>query len=145
MLVTTKGRYAMRLMIYIANHPERKVTLREASEEEGISLKYLEQLAHELVSHELLTSSRGHGGGYRLARDASEILAGDILRAVEGTTAPVSCAALEEGGTGCPRESICSTVAFWSGLDQIIESYVDGTTLASFVNPAGNDSPCISV
>lgn len=136
MLVTTKGRYAMRLMVYIASNSERKVALREVAENEGISLKYLEQLAHDLMAAELLVSVRGHGGGYRLARPADEVLAGDVLRAVEGTTSPVACAALEEDGPGCPRESICSTVAFWSGLDDVIESYVDGVTLAELKEEA---------
>ena len=131
MLVTTKGRYAMRLMAYIASNPERKVALREVAENEGISLKYLEQLAHDLIAAKLLVSVRGHGGGYQLARAADDILAGDVLRAVEGTTSPVACAALEEDGPGCPREEICSTVAFWSGLDDVIEKYVDGVTLAN--------------
>ena len=129
MLVTTKGRYALRLMAYIANFPERKVTLREVAENESISLKYLEQLAHEMVAADLLVSMRGHGGGYTLSRPANEVLAGDVLRAAEGSTSPVACAALEEGGPGCPREEICSTVAFWAGLDKVIEDYVDGTTL----------------
>lgn len=129
MLVTTKGRYAMRLMAYIASFPDRKVALREVSENEGISLKYLEQLAHTMVKAELLKSVRGHGGGYLLARDAAEIKAGDVLRAAEGTTAPVACAALEGDGE-CPREQVCSTISFWAGLDDIIETYVDGTTLA---------------
>lgn len=129
MLVTTKGRYALRLMAYIANFPERKVTLREVAENESMSLKYLEQLAHEMVTADLLVSMRGHGGGYTLSRPANEVLAGDVLRAAEGSTSPVACAALEEGGPGCPREEICSTVAFWAGLDKVIEDYVDGTTL----------------
>lgn len=130
MLVTTKGRYALRLMIYIASFPDRKVALREVAESECMSLKYLEQLAHELVTCGLLASARGHGGGYYLARPADEILAGDVLRAAEGSTSPVACAALEEGGEGCPREDICSTIAFWAGLDKAIEDYVDGVTLA---------------
>ena len=133
MLVTTKGRYAMRLMIYIASFPDRKVTLREVAENEDISLKYLEQLAHDMVAEDLLNSVRGHGGGYLLARPAEEISAGDILRAAEGTTVPVACAALEEGGIGCPRESECSTISFWAGLDEVIESYVDNVSLASLV------------
>ena len=132
MLVTTKGRYAMRLMLYIASFPERKVVLREVAENEMISLKYLEQLAHAMVRADLLKSARGHGGGYTLARDAEDIKAGDVLRAAEGTTVPVSCAALEEGGS-CPRESLCSTVEFWSGLDAVVENYVDGVTLADLV------------
>lgn len=130
MLVTTKGRYAMRLMIYIANFHDRKVALREVAENESISLKYLEQLAHDLVAANLLKSVRGHGGGYLLARPAEDISAGDILSAAEGTTAPVACAALEEGGDGCPREKECSTIAFWAGLDEAIESYVDNVSLA---------------
>ena len=129
MLVTTKGRYAMRLMVYVASFPDRKVALREVAESEDISLKYLEQLAHDMVAANLLKSVRGHGGGYLLARPASEIRAGDILRAAEGTTIPVACAALEEGGPGCPRESECSTISFWAGLDDVIESYVDNVTL----------------
>ena len=133
MLVTTKGRYAMRLMVYIASFPERKVALREVSENEEISLKYLEQLARDMVEADLLTSTRGHGGGYLLSRPAGEIRAGDILRAAEGTTVPVACAALEEGGEGCPRESECSTIAFWAGLDNVIEKYVDDVTLADLL------------
>lgn len=129
MLVTTKGRYAMRLMTYIAGLPDQKVALRTVSEAEGISLKYLEQLAHDLVQNDLLKSVRGHGGGYLLARNAADIKAGDVLRAVEGSTAPVACAALEDGGV-CPREKMCSTVDFWAGLDRVIEDYVDGVTLA---------------
>lgn len=119
----------MRLMVYIASSPERKITLREVAENETISLKYLEQLAHELVKAELLNSVRGHGGGYLLSREAADIKAGDILRAVEGTTVPVACAALEEDGV-CPRENTCSTVSFWTGLDEVIEKYVDSITLA---------------
>lgn len=132
MLITTKGRYAMRLMIYIASNPDRKVALREVAEQESLSLKYLEQLAHDMVGANLLVSVRGHGGGYQLSRDASEIRAGDVIRAAEGTTAPVACAALEGNGE-CPREDVCSTISFWSGLDDVIETYVDGITLADLV------------
>lgn len=132
MLVTTKGRYAMRLMLYIASFPERKVALREVAENEAISFKYLEQLAHIMVKADLLKSVRGHGGGYTLARDAADIKAGEVLRAAEGTTVPVSCAALMEGGS-CPREHLCSTVDFWAGLDAVVEEYVDGVTIADLV------------
>ena len=131
MLVTTKGRYALRLMTYIASFPEdQKIALRQASEHEDISLKYLEQLAHALVKDGILLSVRGHGGGYRLPPPPSEIRVGDILRSVEGTTLPVACAGLENG---CPREDICRTIDFWAGLDRIIEEYVDGVTLDELV------------
>ena len=133
MLVTTKGRYALRMMVYIASFPDgQKIALRHVSEAENISLKYLEQLARSLVEAKLLKSIRGHGGGYVLGRPAADIKAGDILRAVEGTTSPVACAALEEGGT-CPRETICSTISFWAGLDDVVERYVDNVTLEELV------------
>ena len=121
MLVSTKGRYALRLMVCVARAgAEGKVALREVSEREDISLKYLEQLARPLVQAGLLRSVRGKGGGYALAREAS---------AVEGTTAPVACLDLEDG-MACPRANECTTVRFWAGLDDVIERYVDGVTLA---------------
>ena len=129
MLISSKGRYALRLMIYIAafGDEEGKIALREVAEREGISLKYLEQLVRPLMHAGLLTSVRGKGGGYMLARPAEEVRAGDILRAAEGTTAPVAC----EGIAGdCARADLCSTVRFWTGLDEAIERYVDGVTLA---------------
>ena len=130
MLVSTKGRYALRLMVCVAQSGAGgKVALREASEREGISLKYLEQLARPLVQAGLLRSVRGKGGGYALAQEASAIKAGDVLRAVEGTTAPVACLDLEQGAT-CARAKACTTVRFWAGLDGVIEQYVDGVTLA---------------
>ena len=130
MLVSTKGRYALRLMVCVARAgAEGKVALREVSEREDISLKYLEQLARPLVQAGLLRSVRGKGGGYALAREASAVRAGDVLRAVEGTTAPVACLDLEDG-MACPRANVCTTVRFWAGLDDVIERYVDGVTLA---------------
>lgn len=130
MLVSTKGRYAMRLMLDVCRHgSEGVVSLREVSEREDISLKYLEQLARSLVRTGLLQSTRGKGGGYRLGKDPSEIVAGDVLRAAEGTTIPVACASLE-GGDECPRASDCAMLGFWAGLDAVIEEYVDGVTLA---------------
>ena len=110
MLISSKGRYALRLMIYIAafGDEEGKIALREVAEREGISLKYLEQLVRPLMAAGLLRSVRGKGGGYMLARPADEVRAGDILRAAEGDTAPVAC----------------------DGLEAAIDEYVDGVTLA---------------
>ena len=129
MLISSKGRYALRLMIYIAafGDAEGKIALREVAAREDISLKYLEQLVRPLMQAGLLHSVRGKGGGYALARPAEEICAGDILRAAEGTTAPVACEGLEGA---CQRADLCSTVKFWTGLDAVIEEYVDGVTLA---------------
>lgn len=129
MLISSKGRYALRLMIYLAafGDAEGKIALREVADREDISLKYLEQLVRPLMHAGLLVSVRGKGGGYVLARPADEIRAGDILRAAEGTTAPVACEGLDGG---CHRADLCSTVKFWTGLDEVIERYVDGVTLA---------------
>lgn len=130
MLVSTKGRYAMRLMLDVCRYDsEGVVSLREVSEREDISLKYLEQLARSLVRTGLLQSTRGKGGGYRLGKDPADIVVGDVLRAAEGTTAPVACASLEGDGV-CPRSADCAMLGFWTGLDAVIEQYVDSVTLA---------------
>ena len=116
MLVTTKGRYAMRLMIRIAQQgPDGKVPLRKVAEEEDISLKYLEQVVRPLMAAGLVRSVRGKGGGYAV---------------------PVACNALEDDVVGCPRKGECTTVRFWAGLDQVIEEYVDSATLADFLEYA---------
>ena len=129
MLITSKGRYALRLMIYIAAFGGEggKVALREVADREGISLKYLEQLVRPLMQAGLLRSVRGKGGGYVLARSAEEIRAGDILRAAEGDTSAVACDGIDGA---CGRSDLCSTVKFWTGLEDVIEGYVDGVTLA---------------
>lgn len=139
MLISSKGRYALKLMIYIAaigGDPveksgegafQAKVSLREVAEREDISLKYLEQLVRPLMNAGLLRSVRGKGGGYVLAKPASQIRAGDILRAAEGERSTVACEGLE--GT-CGRSDLCSTVKFWTGLEETIDAYVDGVTLA---------------
>ena len=141
MLITSKGRYALRLMIYIAAFGGdgaegadgtvpaacSKISLREVSERERISLKYLEQLVRPLMAAGLLKSVRGKGGGYVLGKPAAEIRAGDILRAAEGDKSAVACEGLEGA---CGRSDLCSTVRFWTGLEEAIDTYVDGVTLA---------------
>lgn len=136
MLISSKGRYALRLMIYIAaiggdpvedgDVQRVRVSLREVAERENISLKYLEQLVRPLMNAGLLRSVRGKGGGYVLAKPAGQIRAGDILRAAEGERSTVACEGLE--GT-CGRSDLCSTVKFWTGLEETIDAYVDGVTL----------------
>lgn len=130
MLISTKGRYAMRLMIDLAQGNE-KMSLREIAEFEGISQKYLEQLVRPLIKAGLVVGTRGKNGGYSLAKVRECITAGDILRAVEGTTIPVACSALE---SGCERGNTCNAVRFWAGLDRVIEEYVDGVTLADLTH-----------
>ena len=133
MLISSKGRYALRLMIFIAafGDDEGKIALREVAERESISLKYLEQLVRPLMAAGLLRSVRGKGGGYMLARPSSDISAGEILRAAEGSTAAVACDGLEGS---CGRADLCSTVKFWTGLEAAIDAYVDGVSLADLAH-----------
>lgn len=133
MLVSTKGRYALRMVIALAKLEkvhDAPVSLKDIAKAEGISVKYLEQLARCLTQANIIVSSRGKYGGYKLARGASDIRAGEIIHAAEGSTAPVSC--LTDGAT-CPRQNVCTTVAFWHGLDSVIENYINASTLADFL------------
>lgn len=148
MLVSTKGRYGLRMMIYIARHQdEGKVSLREIGEHQGISSKYLEQLARLLCCAGLLQGSRGQGGGYVLARPARCITAGQILRATEGSTAPVACLVDADDHEHCMRQNDCETAAFWVGLDKMIGMYVNNYTLQDLVDDSEGRSstpgPCI--
>lgn len=140
MKISTKGRYALRLMIEIGRKEEGQLTtLREVAERQNISMKYLEQLVGHLTRAKLIIGHRGIHGGYSLARSAEDITAGDILRASEGGTAPVAC--LEDEAPECPRRPTCDTIDFWEGLDNVIEGYVDSVTLADLVrqNKASSD------
>ena len=134
MKISTKGRYALRLAIDVARWQDKgPVSLREASKRQNISIKYLEQLARQMVSANILHSIRGAHGGYVLAKEAIDITAGDILRACEGGTAPVAC--LEDDFGVCPRRNECETIQFWEGLDDVIETYVNSKTLAEISSP----------
>lgn len=140
MLISSKGRYALRLMVYMAQASDGSdtVALRKVSAAEGLSLKYLEQLARSMVKAGYLTSVRGRDGGYKMAVEPAKVSAGDILRAAEGETMPVACLALDQG---CPRENVCSTVDFWTGLDAVIDDYVDGITLEQLAGDESDRKP----
>lgn len=128
-MISTKGRYALRMMIEFAQQePGVRVPLRIVSARQDISMKYLEQIASMLVQTGFLESSRGPRGGYRLARPADEVTAGDVLRAVEGEFVPIACLGQDYGI--CPRRDECSTLGFWQGLRDAIDTYIDGVTLA---------------
>ena len=127
-MISTRGRYALRMMIHIAEKGDGQVTtLREVSEAQAISVKYLEQLVSSLTAAGLLQGHRGARGGYSLKRPAADITAGDIIRASEGSTAPVAC--LEDDFGVCPRQDVCETLGFWKGLDDVIDGYLDGVSL----------------
>jgi len=128
MKISTKGRYALRLMLDLCEHNKDEfVSLKEISERQEISLKYLEQIVSLLGREGLLVSSRGAQGGYKLARNADEYTIGEILRITEGELAPTSCL-IGEVNT-CPRCETCLTLDFWKGLYSVINEYADNYTL----------------
>lgn len=132
MKVSTKGRYALRLMIDLAEHDRGEfIPLKEISARQGVSVKYLEQIVGQLSRAGLLHSVRGAQGGYRLVKRPEEYTAGEILRVTEGGLAPIAC--LDETAAACPRTQECSTLDFWLGFADTINQYVDGTTLADLV------------
>ncbi len=127
---SSKARYSLHLAIDIAQcQGSGPVSLREVSLRQNISLKYLEQLAKVLTKEGYLTSIRGAQGGYLLSRSADEITAGDIMRAAEGGVLDIACIT-DSGVEACPRQQLCGTAQFWTGLRSAIDSYIDGTTIA---------------
>lgn len=129
MMISTKGRYALRFLVDVAEHQaEGYVPLRDVAERQGISEKYLEIIVKELVKGGDLDAMRGKGGGYRLNRPPEEYAVRDILERMEGPLAPVSC--LEPGRGDCPRRADCRTLPLWQGLDKVISDYLAEFTLA---------------
>ncbi len=128
MKISTRGRYALRLMIDLAqNMGGGYVPLRDIAQRQNISVKYLEQIVPMLVRAGLVRSVRGNSGGYRLAAEPEQIIVGDILRAAEGSLAPIACLENDD----CPRRAECCTIEFWSGLDNVITEYVDSFRLSA--------------
>ena len=129
MMISTKGRYALRVMIELAGQPEGKlVALKEIAQRQGISEKYLEAIMKKLVEKGLVSGLRGKRGGYQLSRKPEECTVGEILRAAEDTLAPVACLGLS-GEQGCPRSGQCVTLPIWKELRQLIDDFFDGITL----------------
>lgn len=133
MKISTKGRYALRMLLDIAQQgPEAVVPLRDIERRQGISVKYQEQIVLKLHRAGCLKSVRGVQGGYMLAKAPAEYRIGDILRSVEGSLAPISC--LTDEINHCDRCHECDTLWFWEGMDQVITDYVDRYTLADFLH-----------
>ena len=132
MRISTKGRYALRLMIDLAEHDDGSlISIRDVAERQGISAKYLEQIVCLLSKAGFLRSGRGPQGGYRLSRAPEEYTVGDILRLTEGNLAPVAC--LEGPENVCQRCGECSTLGFWAGLYAVVNDYIDRYTLADLL------------
>ena len=129
MMISTKGRYALRFLVDVAEHQaESFVPLRDVAERQGISEKYLEIIVKELVKGGELEAMRGKGGGYRLNRPPEEYSVRSVLERMEGPLAPVAC--LGPGQKPCPRHADCRTLTLWQGLDRVISDYLAEFTLA---------------
>lgn len=132
MLISTKGRYALRVMVDLAEHQsDGFIPLKEIARRQDISEKYLESIIKLLVRARLLNGLRGKGGGYKLTRAPDQYTVGSILRLTENTLAPVSC--LEEDTNSCPNAAECRTIPLWKGLDKVINDYLDSATVADLM------------
>lgn len=133
MKISTKGRYALRMMIDLAqNQGDGYVSLKDIANRQEISKKYLEQIVAILNKPDVLHTNRGYQGGYRLAKNANEYTVGDILRLTEGGLAPVSC--LDNSPILCDRAEDCITLPIWKGLYKVISEYLDSITLQDIVD-----------
>jgi Rrf2 family iron-sulfur cluster assembly transcriptional regulator len=132
MLVSTKGRYALRVMIDLAEHGNGAyIPLKDVAERQDISEKYLESIVVLLSRAGLLEGLRGKGGGYKLTKRPEQYTAGSILKLTEGTLAPVAC--LEERANSCPRASECRTLPMWKKLNKTLDKFFEDITIADLM------------
>lgn len=132
MMVSTRGRYALRVMIDLAEHSRGEyIPMKEIAERQDISLKYLERILPVLTQNGMIEGVHGKGGGYKLTKPLNEYRVGDILRLTEGDLAPVAC--LECGSTPCERTAECRTLPMWSRLNTLINDFFDGVTIADLM------------
>ena len=133
MKISTKGRYAIRMLLDLAQHNgDDFVALKDIAERQNISKKYLEQIVPILNRSDILTTNRGYKGGYKLAKPASQYRIGDILRLTEGSLAPVACLDLDP--VGCKHSANWPTLPVWKGLYKAITDYLDGITLQDIID-----------
>ena len=132
MMVSTRGRYALRVLIDLAeNDAGGYIPMKEVAERQGLSLKYIERIMPLLTNGGLVEGVHGKGGGYRLKRAVADCTVGEILRLTEGELAPVDCAGCSD--TVCERAGDCRTMPMWSGLKSLVNDYFDGITLADLM------------
>ncbi|MDE7194750.1 MAG: Rrf2 family transcriptional regulator [Oscillospiraceae bacterium] len=146
MKISTKGRYALRMLLDLAQHSTegseaagQYIALKDIAARQNISKKYLEQIVPLLNKADLLRANRGFQGGYLLAKPPEKYTVGEILRVTEGSLCPVSC--LQQESASCPRSADCITLPVWEGLYKVINEYLDGVTLRDILDQssAGND------
>lgn len=132
MLISTRGRYALRVMVDLAEqYTGAYVPLKEIAQRQGLSLKYIERIMPTLAKNGLVEGVHGKGGGYRLCHTPEEYKVGEILRLTEGDLAPVSC--LECGTQPCERINECRTIDMWSKFHDMINDFFDGITIADLM------------
>ena len=133
MMISTRGRYALRVMIDLAEHRENGyIPMKTVAERQGISLKYLEQIMPALSKNNLVEGVHGKGGGYRLSRNPEDYTVGEIIRLTDGEMAPVAC--LECGAPVCERKDDCKTIPMWTEFHRMTNAYFDGITIADLIN-----------
>lgn len=133
MKISTKGRYALRMLLDLAEHGnERYVALKDIAERQGISKKYLEQIVPLLNKADILQTNRGFQGGYMLTKAPDKYTVGSILRITEGSISPVAC--LDHDPSQCERSDNCMMLGVWKGLNKVISEYLDGITLQDILD-----------
>ena len=133
MIISTRGRYALRVMLDLAENGNGEyIAMKKIAERQGISLKYLERILPVLTQNGIIEGVQGKGGGYRLTRMPCEYKVGEILRLTEGDLSPVSC--LERGAEPCPKRDTCRTLPMWTKLHDMICDYLDSVTLEDLLN-----------
>ena len=138
MMISTRGRYALRVMIDLAeNQRDGYIPMKDVAQRQDISLKYLEKILPVLAKNNYIQGVHGKGGGYKLTREPKDYKVGEILRLTEGDLAPVAC--LDCGAEPCQRASKCRTLSMWSKFNSIINEYFDGITIADLM--AKPDTP----
>lgn len=140
MKISTKARYALRVMLDLAQHRgEGYISLKTIADRQGISKKYLDQIMMLLNRTDYLKTTRGAQGGYKLAKAPSEYNLGDLLRLTEGSIAPLAC--LENGGKSCERAEDCMARQAWQGLENVMADYLNNLTLQDILDRYGGDLP----
>ena len=133
MKVSTRGRYALRMMLDLAEHQENGfISLKDIAQRQNISKKYLEQIVPILKKSDILKTTRGFQGGYRLAKSPDKYTVGEILRLTEGSLSPVAC--LDRYPVECERSAECETLPIWRGLKKVIDEYLDSITLQDILD-----------
>lgn len=132
-MISTRGRYALRVMIDLAEHDKGEyIPLKDIAERQGISKKYLEIIVKDMVKGSLVSGASGKGGGYKLCRRPEEYVIGEILELMEGSLSSVACLAAETNE--CPRKGTCQTLPMWTEYDEMIHDFFYGKRLTDLMH-----------